>query len=95
MYARNVTAQTSPEKVDEAIQLWRESVAPSTKEQKDFKGAYLFVERSTGKIRTVGLWETESDLQASVGWNQEQIAKFVSFFSAPATIEHFEVIAQV
>jgi len=94
MYARNVTAQTSPGALDEAIQLWKESVAPSTSEQKGFKGAYLFVERSTGKVRSIGLWETEADLLASVEWNQEQVAKFARFFSAPATIEHYEVAAE-
>ena len=94
MYARNVTAQTSPDVLDKAIQLWKESVAPTTKEQKGFKGAYLFVDRSTGKIRSIGLWETEADLLASVGWNQEQVGKFASFFNTPATIELYEVAAE-
>jgi len=74
MSARVITTQTSPGKLADAIQLWRESVAPSVKQQKGFKRAYLLVERATGKIRTIGLWETEADLQASVGWYQEQIA---------------------
>src|SRR5438128_723561 len=85
MYAINVTVQTSPDKLDEVIQLWGESVVPALKQQKGFKRAYLLVERSTGKVRTMGLWETEADLQPSVGWNQEQIAKFAGFFTAATT----------
>jgi heme-degrading monooxygenase HmoA len=95
MYARNVTVQNAPDKLDEVIQLWRESVVPSLKQQKGFKRAYLLVERSTGKVRTMGLWETEADLQASVGWNQEQIAKFTGFFTAPPNVEHYEVAVEV
>ena len=95
MYARNVTTQTSPDQVEEFVQLWPELVPPSVTQQKGFKKAYLFVERSSGKVRTIGLWETEADLQASVGWNQEQIARFAGFFSAPASIEHYEVAAEV
>lgn len=95
MSARVITTQTSPGKLVDAIQLWRESVAPSVKQQKGFKRAYLLVERATGKIRTIGLWETEADLQASVGWYQEQIAKFAGFFTEPPSVEHFEVAEEV
>ena len=81
--------------IEEFIQLWQETVAPSAKQQQGFRRAYLFVERSTGKIRTVGLWETEADFQTSVRWNQEQIARFAGFFTAPPSVEQYEVAVEV
>lgn len=95
MYARNITTQASPDRLDEVIQLWRESVGQSAKQQKGFKKAYLLVDRSTGKSRVVGLWETEADLQASAEWNQEQVAKFASLFTAPPIVEQYEVAVEV
>jgi heme-degrading monooxygenase HmoA len=68
---------------------------PSLKQQKGFKRAYLFVERSTGKVGTISLWETEADLQASVTSAQELMGKFASFFTAPPTVEHYEVAVEV
>jgi heme-degrading monooxygenase HmoA len=93
MYARTVTAHFPPDKVDEATHLWQESVAPSLSQQKGFKKGYLLVERSTGKVVT--LWETEADLQATDPWAQEQIDKFAGLFSAPASVEHYEVAVEV
>ena len=97
MYARIVTAQVSLEKLNEGIQLWKDSVMPAVKAQKGFKSGRLLVDRKTGKIVTVGLWETEADIQAtgegSVFLN-EQLAKFTSLFTAPPVVEHYEVAVE-
>lgn len=95
MYARNITIQASPDRLEEVIQLWRESVVQSAKQQKGFKKAYLLVDRSTGKGRVVGLWETEADLQASAEWNQGQVVKFAGLFTAPPIVEQYEVAVEV
>jgi len=96
MYARIVTAQISPDKVAEGLQLWQDSVVPAVKEQKGFKSGRLFVDRKTGKIVTVGLWETEADMQATAGaFVQEQLAKFASLFTAPPVVEHYELAVEV
>ena len=83
MYARLVTGSIAPDQLDETIHLWRETVAPSVKQQPGFRSARLLVQRKTGIVASMGLWETEADLQGTVEWNQEQIAKFASFFSTP------------
>lgn len=95
MYARTISAQTSPERLDEAIQRWRESAAPSHNQLKGFKKTYLLVERSTGKIKIVALFETEADLKASVEWHKAQTAKFAGFFPTPPSVENYEVAAEV
>ena len=97
MYARVTTVQVSPDKVDEAIRLWRESVMPAAKQQKGFKSGRLLVDRKTGRAVSVGLWETEADTQATgegSAYMQEQLAKFASLFTAPPVIEHYEVAAE-
>ncbi len=97
MYARVVTAQVSPDKVEEGIRLWRDSVMPAARQQKGFKSGRLLVDRKTGKITSVGLWETEADIQASgegSAYLQEQLAKFASLFTAPPVVEHYEVAVE-
>ena len=97
MYARVTTTQISPENIEEAIRLWRDSVMPAAREQKGFKSGRLLVDRKTGKGISIGLWETETDLRASgegSAYLQEQLAKFASLFTAPPTIEHYEVAAE-
>jgi len=53
------------------------------------------VERKTGKVASMGLWETEADVQGTVEWNQGQLAKFAGFFTAPPLVELYEVAAEV
>ena len=97
MYARVVTTQSSPDKVDEVIRLWRDSVMPAAKKQKGFKSIRLLVDRKTGKGITESLWETQADAQATgegSAYMKEQLAKFASLFTAPPVIEHYEVAVE-
>ena len=95
MYARLVTGSIASDKLDEAIRLWRETVAPSVRQQPGFKGAHLLVQRKTGKVASMGLWETEANLHGTIDWNQEQIDKFAVFFTAPPSVELYELVAEV
>ena len=95
MYTRMVTATILPGKLEAAIQLWKESVAPTTRLQKGFINACLFVDRNVGRIRTIGFWQTEADFQASVPWNQEQLARFAALFAVPPIVEGYEFVAEV
>jgi quinol monooxygenase YgiN len=90
-----VTSLVDPDKLDEAIQLWKESVTSTTRQQKGFVNARLFVDRAAGKIRTVGLWESEADFQESIQWNREQIEKFAGLFTVPPIVEGYEFVTEV
>ena len=94
MYARLVTGATTLDQLDEVIQLWREVVAPSARQQPGFKGARLLVNRATGKIASMGLWETAADAQRTVAWNQGQLARFASFFTTPPVVGLYEVAGE-
>jgi len=97
MHARVTSTQVSPDKVDEAVRLWRDSVMPAARQQKGFKSGRLLVDRKTGKAVSVGLWETEADAQATgeaSAYMREQLAKFAGLFTAPPVIEHYEVAAE-
>jgi heme-degrading monooxygenase HmoA len=66
MYARLVAGSIPSDKLDEAIQLWRDNVLPSVQQQKGFRSVRLLVDRKNGKIASLGLWEAEADFQATV-----------------------------
>jgi hypothetical protein len=95
MYARLVTGTIVSGKLEEAILLWKEAVAPSLRQQKGFMHARLFVDRKDNKIASMGLWEMEDDVQGSEPWNQEQIARFTGLFTTPPNVGHYEIVAEV
>src|SRR5437660_10212414 len=96
MYARLVTSQLHPGTVDEAVQIFRDSVVPDAKQQPGFQGAMALVNRSANKTISITLWETEAEAKASeIGSHlQAQINKFASHLAALPVVETFEVAVQ-
>ncbi len=74
--------------------LFEESVVPLCKNQKGFVGAQYLADRNTGSSLLITIWESEADLQNSERsrFFQEQVAKFIGYFTAPPIRESFEVI---
>jgi hypothetical protein len=94
MYARMVTASVLPGRLDDVIQLWKDS-AHGTQEQPGFINARMYADRAGNRIRTVSLWESESDCLASTGWNESILAGFASMFAASPLVETFDLAADV
>ena len=93
MYARVVTVQIQPGRMDEVINIFRDSIKPASKQQKGNKGGYFLTDPKSGKAISIALWETEADMIAgeSSDYLRQQIAKVASAFAAPPTTEHYEV----
>jgi heme-degrading monooxygenase HmoA len=84
------------EKLDEAINLFRDSVVPATKSQKGYKDVCLLTDRNTGKSISIAFWDTEDDAVANEqsGYYQEQLDKFKDLITAPPVREGYEVSVQ-
>ena len=61
MYVRAITLPLKPEKIDEAVRLFKESIAPMFQKRKGFKQGYLVGDRSTAKAISISLWDTEAN----------------------------------
>jgi heme-degrading monooxygenase HmoA len=64
VYARATTLQISPEQVQEGIVHYQAGI-PSFRESAGNRGAFLLVDRSSGKGLGVTLWESEEAMRAS------------------------------
>jgi heme-degrading monooxygenase HmoA len=98
MIARVFTIQVIPEKMEAFIQRWHDSMLPLAKEQKGWKSARLLVDRQSGKVVIVGMWQTEADALATgagTAHAEKQRAFLEGLISAPPVIENFEVAADV
>ena len=96
MFARVSTIQGKQEQVDEGIRHYREQVLPAARKMAGFKGAYLLVDRKTGKNLGITLWDTEKDLQtsaAAVDKLRGQASRIVDAAKAP-TVEVYEVVVE-
>jgi heme-degrading monooxygenase HmoA len=96
MFARVTTNQIKPEQIEAAVRTFREQVGELSKKMTGFKGSYLLVERQTGKIVGVALWDKKEDLDASerVAADIRSRIRQASAASSTGTVEVYEVAAQ-
>ena len=96
MFARVTTVQGSPDRVDQGTREFRESFIGAAKEHRGLKGAYLLVDRKSGKFVGITLWNTEADLQAAAGAAAELRAQVAQSMAATAvpTAEVYQVVVQ-
>ena len=95
-YARVLTATVQPGKTEEGIQIIRDVILPTARQQQGFKGGLALTDHSQNKGLSLTLWETEADLLAgeSSGYLQEQLGKVVSVLATQAVREVYEVAVQ-
>jgi hypothetical protein len=96
-YARVLTATAQLSKMDEGMQIVRDSVLPAARQQPGFRGGFWLLDRSTGKIMAITLWATEADLLSgeTSGYYQAQIAKVAHVLATQVVREAYEVTLQV
>lgn len=77
-YCRVVRLKGDPNRVDEAIRLWRQEILPMLKMQKGFGGATLVGNRETGDGLSVSYWESEATMKEARGHVRPEALKVLS-----------------
>jgi len=89
MYARVSTFIGKPENIDQAVSHLEKAF---TTKEKGWKGGYALVDRQTGKMLTMTLWETREDMEATVSLANQIRGQAASLAKAsPPTVEVYEV----
>jgi heme-degrading monooxygenase HmoA len=93
MYARCITAHVHPDRVDEAIAIYQDSIIPAAREQSGFVSAMLLTDRSMGRATSVTIWQSDEARTAAdaSGFLRQQIGKLAPMFLAAPTRELLEV----
>lgn len=97
MFARVTMGEGKPELVEAVIRNFRENVGPAAKKMVGFKGSYFLVDRKSGKILGIALWDTEEHLQASAQAAAQLgagIAQAAAVTKLPS-VETYEVAVQL
>ena len=96
MFARVTTLQLQPERLDEFLRIFQDSIAPAAAAQPGFGGITVLTDPRLGKVLAVGLWETEDDLLAGeTAYYQEHLAGISGLLAAPPVREVYEASVQV
>ena len=93
MYSRvtQLEIDTMRVDVDAAVELFREDVVPSLREQEGFAGA-LVLATPDGRGLIVTMWEDEEAAIAAAGLAADAVAGNMTLFKAPPGREYYEVV---
>ena len=58
-FASVSTYQGPPDQIDDGLRYAQENIVPSLQVVEGFEGVYLLVDRQSGKVLTITLWESE------------------------------------
>lgn len=92
MYARVTLGECQPNKVDEAIEVWK-STLPSYRQVTGFQSADLLVDRDSNRIVMISLWDTEEHSRAHVesGGMMQALSQFFDLLTELPSMEGYEV----
>lgn len=95
MHARLTTIQGTVDKIDDAVRVVENDVIPGSKVLDGFRSGYWCVDRKSGKMLALTLFETEADLQSSEApASQLRKTSTEKLGFEIKNVERFEVIAQ-
>jgi hypothetical protein len=93
MYARVVTIQVQPGKMDELLRRIRERV-PAVQAIRGFHEARFLTDAHTGTVIGVTVWETEADAKAAPVAGAEG-GPLRDLLTAPAVVAYYELSLRV
>jgi heme-degrading monooxygenase HmoA len=97
VHAGVVSVQFKPDKVEEAVRIYQDSVVSELRQTRGFEGGYGLTNAETGKGYIISLWESREDAEGfeSSAAFREQAAKFEDILDGPPSREVCEVNIQV
>lgn len=95
MPARVTTVHVPPERMDEAVRVWRERFLARLGALRGLRDAYLLFDSADGTAMSVTLWDPGKDLDADEQSLREILAAFAQYFEGQPWERVFEVRGHV
>ncbi len=97
MYSQVLRVNIQPGKMDEAVAIFRDSVAPAIHGWSGLQIGRLLVDRAGNKIMAVSFWDSQAD-EASLTSSSsylEQVGKLAALFAGSPEVEVYEEAVEV
>lgn len=97
MYARVTTFHLQVKAIEEAVNIYQNSIIPEAKQQAGFKAAFFLTNENAGKFMSITIWENIDFALANQksGYYQKQVDKFEKFLVDRPEIESYTVAANL
>lgn len=82
MFARVLTIEGKPEKVEDGIRYFWGEVIPSAQKLSGYEDGYILVDRKTGKLISVVMWDSLKDIEATSDTANQKLSERVKISGA-------------
>jgi quinol monooxygenase YgiN len=83
MYARVITAQLHPDRIDDFLRAWQEGTLPTVRQAAGFQDVTMYVDRATGRATMVAHYDSEAAATAAHAGMRERNAPLAEYFATP------------
>ena len=93
MYARVTTFYLDVKLMEEAVEVYKNSIIPAAKKQEGFHNAFFLTNRNAGKFISITIWDNIDYAlkNQKSGYYQDQLDKFEKFVVVKPEVEGFLV----
>ena len=95
MMVRMASVQVAPERIDEIVDRYRETVRPVHQRSEGLLNHYVLVDRRSGQMRIIGFWDSQEALEAAMPTLEPARERLWSEFQETPTLEACEVADQI
>ena len=74
MFARIMTIEGKPERVEDGVRYFWGQVIPAAEKLNGYEEGYIMVDRETGKLVTLIMWKTQKDIEEASGTIYQQLS---------------------
>jgi len=91
MIVRMASVHVAPERIDEIVGRYREIVRPVHERSEGLLNHYFLVDRQSGQMRIIRLWESPEALEAALPTLEAARERLWEQFGEDPTLEAYEV----
>ena len=91
MIVRMVSVRVAPQRIDDLVDRYREIVRPVHQRSEGLRNHYFLVDRDSGQMRIIGLWDSQESLRAALPTLEPARARLWEEFGEDPTLEAYEV----
>jgi heme-degrading monooxygenase HmoA len=91
MIVRMASVQVAPERIDEIVDRYRETVRPIHQRSEGLLNHYVLVDQRSGQMRIIGFWDSPEALEAAIPTPEPARERLWNEFQEMPTLEAYEV----
>jgi len=95
MIVRMASVQVAPERIDEIVGRYRQIVRPVHQRSAGLRNHYVLVDRTSGQMRLIGLWDSREALEAALPTLEPARERLWEEFGEDPTLEAYEVAEEL